>query len=324
MPGEHVVDQARTASGSVWSPRHRLRRPAGLRDQLDRALEGQVGDVVWVAAPGCSGRWPRRARRRPPARARPRPARARLPRRARSSRPACISHDNRGSRRPPTALDRRCGAGQRDWRTGLADRTGRQDWQTGLVSQDWHAGLADWGAMSDPYDVLVVCEGNLCRSPLAERLLTSAAGGVARRPRDAERGHARRRRRADGRLGRGRAGPARRRPDGVRGPPADGEHGWRRPTSCSRPPGRSGGQVVATGPGGPQAHLHPARARRPAGGTPVGRPRGRRGARTVVARAADWRASVSGLGDDLDVPDPIGRSAQVHRAAADSPTGRRA
>ena len=27
--------------------------------------------------------------------------------------------------------------------------------------------------MSEPYDVLVVCEGNLCRSPLAERLLTS-------------------------------------------------------------------------------------------------------------------------------------------------------
>jgi len=37
----------------------------------------------------------------------------------------------------------------------------------------------------------------------------------------------------------------------------------------------------------------------------------------VLARAADWRASVSGLGSDLDVPDPIGRSPQVHRAAAD-------
>ena len=37
----------------------------------------------------------------------------------------------------------------------------------------------------------------------------------------------------------------------------------------------------------------------------------------TLARAADWRASVSGLGDDLDVPDPIGRSPQVHRAAAD-------
>ena len=34
--------------------------------------------------------------------------------------------------------------------------------------------------MSEPYDVLVVCEGNLCRSPLAERLLTSrlAESGV--------------------------------------------------------------------------------------------------------------------------------------------------
>ena len=37
----------------------------------------------------------------------------------------------------------------------------------------------------------------------------------------------------------------------------------------------------------------------------------------TLARAADWRASVSGLGDALDVPDPIGRSVQVHRAAAD-------
>ena len=37
----------------------------------------------------------------------------------------------------------------------------------------------------------------------------------------------------------------------------------------------------------------------------------------TLARAADWRASVSGLGNDLDVPDPIGRSPQVHRAAAD-------
>ena len=37
----------------------------------------------------------------------------------------------------------------------------------------------------------------------------------------------------------------------------------------------------------------------------------------TISRAADWRASVSGLGDALDVPDPIGRSVQVHRAAAD-------
>jgi protein-tyrosine phosphatase len=37
----------------------------------------------------------------------------------------------------------------------------------------------------------------------------------------------------------------------------------------------------------------------------------------MLARAADWRASVSGLGNDLDVPDPIGRSPQVHRTAAD-------
>jgi protein-tyrosine phosphatase len=46
-------------------------------------------------------------------------------------------------------------------------------------------------------------------------------------------------------------------------------------------------------------------------------PWGEGDAADVVARAADWRASVSGLGSDLDVPDPIGRSPQVHRAAAD-------
>ena len=37
----------------------------------------------------------------------------------------------------------------------------------------------------------------------------------------------------------------------------------------------------------------------------------------TLARASDWRSSVGGLGDAVDVPDPIGRSREVHRAAAD-------
>ena len=44
----------------------------------------------------------------------------------------------------------------------------------------------------------------------------------------------------------------------------------------------------------------------------------------VLARAADWRGSVSGLGADLDVPDPIGRPADVHAPRPTWSTARRA
>jgi protein-tyrosine phosphatase len=37
----------------------------------------------------------------------------------------------------------------------------------------------------------------------------------------------------------------------------------------------------------------------------------------TLARATDWRSSVGLLGDDLDLPDPIGRSPKVHRQVAD-------
>ena len=41
------------------------------------------------------------------------------------------------------------------------------------------------------------------------------------------------------------------------------------------------------------------------------------GLAATLAKASDWRASVSPLGDALDVPDPIGRPPRVHREAAD-------
>jgi protein-tyrosine phosphatase len=37
----------------------------------------------------------------------------------------------------------------------------------------------------------------------------------------------------------------------------------------------------------------------------------------TLAQATDWRGSVGVLGDELDLPDPIGRSAKVHRQVAD-------
>jgi protein-tyrosine phosphatase len=41
------------------------------------------------------------------------------------------------------------------------------------------------------------------------------------------------------------------------------------------------------------------------------------GLEVTLARATDWRGSVGVRGDDLDLPDPIGRSAKVHRQVAD-------
>jgi protein-tyrosine phosphatase len=41
------------------------------------------------------------------------------------------------------------------------------------------------------------------------------------------------------------------------------------------------------------------------------------GLEVTLARATDWRGSVGVHGDDLDLPDPIGRSAKVHRQVAD-------
>src|SRR5688500_16845956 len=117
--------------------------------------------------------------------------------------------------------------------------------------------------MSEPYDVLVVCEGNLCRSPLAERLLTSRlAGGEVR---VASAGvHA------------------------VVGAPMDAS---------------AAAELTRLGLA---ARLWDLRWGDHEGDVAE-----------TLARAAEWRASVSGLGNALAVPVLIGRSPEVHRAAAD-------
>jgi protein-tyrosine phosphatase len=170
--------------------------------------------------------------------------------------------------------------------------------------------------MSEPYDVLVVCEGNLCRSPLAERLLqtrladsevqvasagvnavvgatmdASAAAELTRLGGDASAFVARQ-------LTAGMATDA----DLVL-----------TATRAIR------GQVVAMAPKALKrtftllelAALLETHPWSEGGAGEEG------GTAETIARASDWRGSVSGLGDDLDVPDPIGRSPQVHRAAAD-------
>ncbi len=170
--------------------------------------------------------------------------------------------------------------------------------------------------MSTAYDVLVVCEGNLCRSPLVERLLrlrlgdgsgveVSSAGTIAAtgRPMDPM---------AAAELGR------------LGGDPADFES--RRLTvellraadlvlTATR---ALRSQVVVMAPSTLKrtftllelAALLDERPWRP-GDDPTD-------LHAVVARAADWRSAVSNRNDALDIPDPIGRSAQVHRTAADA------
>ena len=166
--------------------------------------------------------------------------------------------------------------------------------------------------MSEPYDVLVVCEGNLCRSPLAERLLTSRLAGsevrvasagvhaVVGAPMDAL---------AAAELTRLGGDPSEFEARQLTASMATEADLVLTATRAIR------GQVVATAPSALKRtftllELAALLEARPWGG-PEGDVAG------TLARAADWRASVSGLGNALDVPDPIGRSAQVHRAAAD-------
>jgi protein-tyrosine phosphatase len=165
---------------------------------------------------------------------------------------------------------------------------------------------------TDSYDVLVVCLGNLCRSPLAERLLrlrvadspdvrvTSAgAHAVVGAPMDAL---------AATELAR------------LGGDPAD--FAARQLTSevvtsadlvltATR---ELRGQVVALAPSALKRTFTLLELATLLDARPWGESTDRA---DLVAQAADWRDSVSGLGDNLDVPDPIGRSPKVHRAAAD-------
>jgi protein-tyrosine phosphatase len=183
------------------------------------------------------------------------------------------------------------------------------------------ARLADWqtlGAMSDPYDVLVVCEGNLCRSPLTERLL---------RLRVSDAPHVRVTS-AGTRAVVGSAMDASAAAELVRlgGDP----EGF---VARQLTPGLvTAADLVLTATRAQRSQvvgLAPAALKRTFTLLELAalldtRPWAEGGDRVedadlrqVVMRAADWRASVSGLGDDLDIPDPIGRSREVHEASAD-------
>jgi low molecular weight protein-tyrosine phosphatase len=166
--------------------------------------------------------------------------------------------------------------------------------------------------MSEPYDVLVVCEGNLCRSPLAERLLTSRLAGsevrvasagvhaVVGAPMDAS---------AAAELARLGGDPTEFEARQLTTPMANAADLVLTATRAIR------GHVVATAPAALKRTFTLLELAALLEAHPWGDAEG--DAAEVLARAADWRASVSGLGSDLDVPDPIGRSPQVHRTAAD-------
>ena len=166
--------------------------------------------------------------------------------------------------------------------------------------------------MSEPYDVLVVCVGNLCRSPLAERLLVSrlastevrvASAGVhavVGAPMDAS---------AAAELTRLGGDPSEFEARQLTARMATEADLVLTATRAIR------SHVVATAPAALKRtftllELAALLEAPPWGGPEADVP-------GTLARAADWRASVSGLGNALDVPDPIGRSPQVHRAAAD-------
>lgn len=166
--------------------------------------------------------------------------------------------------------------------------------------------------MTAPFSVLVVCIGNVCRSPLAQHLLAArldparfavaSAGtrGLVGEPMEAT-AHAELRRLggdADGFVARRLTPDLAREADLV----LTATRGVR-------------GDVVAASPAAlkrtftlRELALLVTSAEVGAATSPA----------DLVARAASWRGSVAaGLDDELDVPDPIGRPADVHRAVAD-------
>jgi protein-tyrosine phosphatase len=166
---------------------------------------------------------------------------------------------------------------------------------------------------TDPYEVLVVCLGNLCRSPMAERLLrkrladspdvrVTSAGvhAVVGAPMDAS---------AAAELARLGGDPAE---FAGRQLTADLVTSADLVLTATR---ELRGQVVGLAPSALKRTFTLLELAALLEAHPWGELEKERA--DLVARAADWRDSVSGLGDDLDVPDPIGRSPKVHRAAAD-------
>ena len=171
--------------------------------------------------------------------------------------------------------------------------------------------------MSHAYDVLVVCEGNLCRSPLAERLLrlrladvphvrVASAGtrSVVGSPMD-EMAAAELRR-----LGGDPADFVSRQLTAELARDAD------LVLTATR---AQRSQVIALAPAAVKrtftllelAVLLDERPWAPQGDAAS------QDARKVLAHAADWRSTVTPRGDSLDIPDPIGRSAEVHRTSAE-------
>ena len=166
--------------------------------------------------------------------------------------------------------------------------------------------------MSEPYDVLVVCVGNLCRSPLAERLLqarladsgvrvsSAGVGAVVGAPMDASAAS------ELTRLGGDPSGFVARQLTASMANDADLVLTATRDIRS---------QVVALAPTALKRTFTLRELAALLEEPPWGDGEG--DVKEVLARAADWRGSVSGLGADLDVPDPIGRSADVHRSTAD-------
>jgi protein-tyrosine phosphatase len=189
----------------------------------------------------------------------------------------------------------------------------RHRWIALAVPPDWQT----LSAMSEPYDVLVVCEGNLCRSPLTERLLRLRLADLP----DV------RVTSAGTRAVVGSAMDASAAAELVRlgGDPT----GF---VARQLTPGLvAAADLVLTATRAQRSHvvgLAPAALKRTFTLLELAalvdeRPWAQPGeaaetdVRKVVVRAADWRDAVSGLGDALDVPDPIGRSTEVHGASAD-------
>ena len=304
VTGQHVVDQAAYGVGVGVVADHRLGRAAGLRDQLDRALHGQVGHArlgrgARLAAAGRDhvGACGRQLERDGPAQ----PTRGAgdqgdlvLERR--------LCHDDTASRETTDS------AGS-PLRSPLVEEVALQPSRNPVTASS--AGRLR--AVSETFDVLVVCLGNLCRSPLAERLLrlrladepgvrVSSAGvrAVVGAPMDAS---------AALELSRLGGDPS----DFVaRQLTADLVTDADLVLTATR---QLRSQVVELAPTALRRtftlrELAALLEERPWPGDPAD-------LRALVAAAADWRGSVAGRGDALDVPDPIGGPASLHREAAD-------
>lgn len=173
--------------------------------------------------------------------------------------------------------------------------------------------LADCREMSDPFDVLVVCVGNLCRSPMAERLLRARLAD-ARRVRVTSAG-------TRAVVGAPMDASAAAQLERLGGDPSGF---WARQLTARSvieaglvltATRRLRSEVVELAPAALKRaftlrELAALLEQRPWPGHPADLP-------ALIADAADWRGFVADRGDALDVPDPIGGPLSLHREAAD-------